>query len=111
MFAIPLSILTLVPLKKLRSISNFDQDCWYKFTYLMANSVDPDQANYLGLHCFKGRTYLGSAGLELKINCRKSKIYAKNSWNKTFKILGIYNTTEVGFIYHTFSGRRSTKVT
>ena len=47
-----------------------DLDCCYKFTYLMANSADPDQLASLiwSYTVCKGRVYAGSAGQGLKRN-------------------------------------------
>ena len=49
LLCLTLTLALLNKLKDARPTSNFqsirllDQDCWYKFTYLLANSADPDQ--------------------------------------------------------------------
>ena len=65
------SALTLVMLNKLRSHIHFnfqpirllDQGCWYRFTYWMTNSADPDQlasseANWSGSILFAKTGYI-----------------------------------------------------
>ena len=67
------SALTPVMLNKLRCHAHFyfqsirllDPGCWYKFTYLMANSADPDQlasseANWSGSILFAKAEYIRS---------------------------------------------------
>ena len=71
------------PFSSCQPIRLLDPSCWYKITYLMANSAAPDQlasseANWSGSTMFvtsqliwiytvcKGRVYLGSAGLGLR---------------------------------------------
>ena len=54
------------PTSNFHPVRLLDPDCWYRFTYLMVNSADPDQlasseANWSGSVC-KGRVYPGSAG-------------------------------------------------
>ena len=42
------------PISNFQLIRSLDPDCCYKFTYLMANSVDPDLfASSLDLHCLQ----------------------------------------------------------
>ena len=51
-----------MPTSNFQPIRLLDPDCCCTFTYLMANSADPDQ---LATVC-KGRVYLGSAGQGLR---------------------------------------------
>ena len=63
------NLLTLVMLNKLTTssfqpIRLLDPGCWYKFTYIMANSADPDQFRSQLIWIYtvcKGRVYTGSA--------------------------------------------------
>ena len=68
--------LTLVLLNKLRCHTHFqfsanqiiDPDCCYKFTYLMANSADPNQlASDLDLHCFQRQGIFGISRIRVKL--------------------------------------------
>ena len=44
----------VTPLSNFQPIRLLNPGCWYKFTYLITNSVDPDQlASDLDLHCFQ----------------------------------------------------------
>ena len=54
-----------MPLSNFQPIKLLDPDCWYKFTYWMANSLR-SQLIWIYTVC-KGRVYLGSAGQGLKI--------------------------------------------
>ena len=56
-----------MPTSNFQPIWLLDPDYWYKFTYLMANSTEPDQLasqkpTDLDLPICKGRAYLGLAG-------------------------------------------------
>ena len=73
-------LLTIVMLNKLdvTPTSNFqlirllDPGCWYKFTYCMTYSADPDQlasSELIWIYTVcKGRVYPGSAGCKLRIH-------------------------------------------
>ena len=64
-----------MPISYFQPIRLLDPDCRYKFTYLMANSADPDQ---LASSEGKGRIYPGSAGPGLTHLC---KIYVLDKQN------------------------------
>ena len=70
-FFVQNALLTIVMLNKLRWHTHFQfsanqitwPDCWYKWTYLMANGADPDQlaseeANWSGPTLFAKEEYI-----------------------------------------------------
>ena len=77
--------LTIAPLDKLRC-SNFqpvrflDPDCWYKFTYLLTNSAEPDQlASDLDLHCLQRcRIFWGWL---VRQRCHVSYVIGASNWD------------------------------
>ena len=53
-----------MPSSNFQPIQLLDPDCCYKFTYLLANSADPDQLalqkpTHLDLHCLQGQGVSG----------------------------------------------------
>ena len=74
----------IVPTSNFQPIRLLDPDCWYKFTYWMANSADPDQLallqkpTHLYLHCLQRQgIYPGSAGLGFKPLKRQENLHLK----------------------------------
>ena len=76
----------VTPFSNFPSIRLFDPDCWYKFTYWMANSADPDQlasseANWSGSTLFAKAVY---------IQVLQNKACPK-TWNTSFYNLHLFS--------------------
>ena len=72
-----------MPTSNFQPIRLLDPDFWYKFTYWMANSTDPDQlANWSGSTLFPKAEYIGFSRTRVKkrLQCSNSKYVTRYSW-------------------------------
>ena len=75
-----------MPTSNFQPVKLLHPGCWYKFTYLMTNSADPDQlasseAIWSGHTVCKGRIYPGSAGQGLDIFSERDHMICFSSSN------------------------------
>ena len=55
-----------MPTSNFQPVRLLDPDCCYKFTYLMANSADPDQLGPTDLHCLQRQGICGFSRTRVK---------------------------------------------
>ena len=69
-----------MPTSNFQPIRLLDQDFCYEFTYLMANSADPDQvaSNELDLHCLQRQGIFGFSRTRVKFKCEVVFYYSGN---------------------------------